>query len=233
MADTRTDERDASDEEKQPINNVEGKDGATANADVKVRRPARKTGCYCTNGQAVALAVSILIVVAVVGGVTAILTRMHWCPCDTGPPAWSSSLAGPKPTVAPGYPWSDIRLPRDIVPSYYDVQLRVDLDTFVFTGSVDIHVTVKHNTPYIIIHSHALNVSQGDVVVQDLETRAKKAIHRHILVPVNQFHVLQLDNHLEASKKYLIRFAKFSGALQDDLRGLYRSSYRDQHGVIR
>ena len=234
MADRRTDERNASDEEKQPINSVEGKEGnnAAGGTDVKVRRP-RRTGCFCTNGQAVALAVSFFVVVALVGLVTAILTRMHWCPCKTGQSSLSSGLAGPKPTVAPGYPWSDIRIPKDLVPSYYDLELRVDLDKFVFSGSVDIHIEVKRSTAYIIIHSYSLNISQADVMVQDLKSKKVWPVKRHVLVPINQFHVLEMEDYLDFGAKYLVRFGKFTGLLQDDLRGLYKSSYRTLTGEIR
>ncbi len=232
MAEER-DEIAATDEEKRPINNVEPRE---TSPEVAVRRPP-KAGCIMTRGQAVGLAVFVFLLVIVVGAIAAILARTHWCPCKIGPKYgyWNSSLMGPKPTVAPGYPWSGIRLPRTLIPSYYILDLRVDLSKFTFSGSVDITVKCHESTDYVILHSNGLKVNRASVYVQDADTGKKVRIFRHKPVPVNQFWVLQMNEYLEKGKKYKIHFGDFQGKLDDDLRGLYRSSYKDpgQDGVTR
>ena len=217
----------ATPEEKRPINSVERGDADDATK-VKTRTP-RKGGCYLTRGQAAALALSFLILLCGVGIIVWIL-KPDECGDKDGL-GWYSPT--PKPTVEPGQPWSDIRLPDSIVPSFYNLELRVDLQKFVFSGMVEIDVLCKSATYYVILHVNGLRVTRSEVSITDVERGTREEIYSHIPVLVNQFHVLQTANSLEAGRKYKIRFGKFSGNLNDDLRGLYRSSYKDQDDNIR
>jgi aminopeptidase N len=233
MADER-DEMDATEEEKRPINNVEKPESPPVEPQVQVRRPP-KNGCLMSRGQAFGLALFVFLLVLIVGACAAILTRTHWCPCDTTPNYgwWNSSLMGPKPTVASGYPWSGIRLNRDLIPSYYSLELRIDLSKFQFSGSVDIDVKCQVSTQYVILHNNGLRVNRSSVYVQEARSGKNIKIYRHIPVPINQFWVLHMNEYLEKGKYYRIRFGDFQGKLEDDLRGLYRSSYKDQDGNLR
>lgn len=66
------------------------------------------------------------------------------------------------PTLPPG-PWDNIRLPRTIVPSHYDLHLNVDPNKEGFSGKEKIVVNVENITSHIIIHSHLLNVTKATV----------------------------------------------------------------------
>lgn len=212
----------ATPEEKRPINSVE-RGEPEENAKVKTRTP-RKSGCYLLPGQVAALALSFFILLVGVGVIVWIL-KPDECGRDD-----DSSLypITPKPTVAPGYPWSNIRLPGDLIPTHYNLELRVDLEKFIFTGSVEIDVECKRDTDYVILHVNSLKISRSEVTITDVERGAFTEIYTQESVPVNQFHVLQTVNPLRARRKYKIKFEKFEGKLNDDLRGLYRSSYKDQ-----
>lgn len=49
----------------------------------------------------------------------------------------------------------------------------------------------------------------------------------------NEQLVLETIQQLKPDVKYTIRFVNYSGQIGDDLRGLYRSSYRDENGTQR
>lgn len=240
MADLR-DEMDATDEEKRPINNASSaergehcEDIPPPPPEVKVRRHGRQ-GCFFTRGQACALALTIFLLLLVVGAVVAILTRTHLCDCHDGYRVgmWNSGLMPPKETVPSGYPWSGIRLARTLIPSRYRLELKVDLTSFTFSGTVEINVTCRRSTEYVILHVNGLKIDKSKVTITEVESGEQVGISRHVKVPINQFWVLQAEKDLRKGKHYRIRFGHFEGQLLDDLRGLYRSSYKDDHDVTR
>ena len=246
MSDGKVDGGPGSPEEKTPINNVDGKTG-----DVHVRQPrGARAGCFITRTQgilAVLLGLGIVLLVAVI---VALVVRT---PCETdkvtdkGSSGCASSassghsigalnlsrLATPKPTVEPSLPWAGIRLPHTLVPRNYQLELRVDLVGFTFIGSSSVDVDVVNVTRYIIVHVNALEVRRHSVTVHNMATNASMKIVRQIHVPENQFYVVETREELKKGEKYRIRYGHFKGLLQDDLRGLYRSMYKDQDGHVR
>ena len=232
---------DVTAEEKQPFNSVERGEyqedgrtkGAARDGDVVVRkkRGPNAPGCIMTKLQAVLLFVFVLVLVAITGLFVYFLARPK---CKEEPEYGFLRLNNkPKPTVQPGLPWSKIRLPNNLVPSFYELQLKVDLDKFTFEGSVDIQVEVKNTYEYVIVHVNSLDITGSLVVVRDLATEEEIDIVERIPVKPNQFYVLRMAEPLMAGNRYLVRFGEFMGKLQDDLRGLYRSSYKDQQGNTR
>ena len=184
-----------------------------------------------TKLQAVLLFVFILVLIAITGLCVYYLARPK---CKEEPEFGFLKLYNkPKPTVQPGLPWSKIRLPDNLVPSFYELKLKVDLEKFTFEGSVDIQVDVQKTYEFVIVHINSLDIVGSLVVVKNLETNEEIEILERIPVKPNQFYVLRMAEPLMAGNRYLVQFGKFKGNLQDDLRGLYRSSYKDQQGNTR
>ncbi len=232
---------DATAEEKQPINSVERGDypedgatkGATRDGDVVVRkkRGPNAPGCIMTKLQAFSLLIFVLVLIGITGLCTYFLATPR---CKEEPRyGFLSTYSKPKPTVQPGLAWSDIRLPNNLVPSFYTLELKVDVDKFTFEGAVDIQIQVKNSFEYVIVHVNALDITGSRVLVRDLGNNEEVEIIEQIPVKPNQFYVLHMATPLEQGKRYLIRFGEFKGTLEDDLRGLYRSSYKDQRGNMR
>ena len=243
---TPGDVEDGTHEEKVPINSLDH-DGEGNNQDGHLRDhdlgepevrdivvkgpPRRKPGCFISRGLCVLVIMLIVICIAVAGAGVGYFLRCWRCNSnDYGEDLYAPV---PKPKVAPGLPWSDIRLPRTLIPSDYTLALKVDLEQFVFQGSVVINVLCKEDTNYVIIHSNDLTVDDPKVEVRDLTNNLGVHIDRHVRVPINQFHVLQMARDLVAGHRYKITFGRFTGELKDDLRGIYRSSYKDQSGTTR
>lgn len=215
--------------EKTPINNVD-------NPHVRVEKGSSKAGCYLTRTQIILLVVAILLLVIVVGLLAGVLSRRR-CP-DNEEDADAWRMTTPKPTVNPKLAWSKIRLPKNLIPSRYNITLRVDLDEFVFSGSVDIDVICDKDTEYVILHANELDINESDVFVREYRSRSYSLgtsleITYHVDVPINQFHVLQMGDRLRKGKQYRIRFGSFKGKILDDLRGLYKSTYKDANGRVR
>lgn len=61
---------------------------------------------------------------------------------------------------------SDTRLPKEIVPTSYTLDIRPCFDEFTFTGKVKINVTWQEATNKISVHAHHdLEILNTDVVV--------------------------------------------------------------------
>ncbi|CAK8674728.1 unnamed protein product [Clavelina lepadiformis] len=129
----------------------------------------------------------------------------------------------------PTGPWADVRLPKDLVPLHYVVDLQPNLepvstDYYVFNGTSSVDFTVKNATSYIIIHSNKLNYSE--VIVKEIETGMEQSSSFSTYEP-NQFLVVEMSTKLVVGKNYTLSTV-FMGELADDLGGLYRSSYTNE-----
>jgi len=62
-------------------------------------------------------------------------------------------------------PWTDIRLPRSVVPESYALHLRVDPSRDWFHGAVSIDVMVKEDTRMIVLHASSITVDVDSIHV--------------------------------------------------------------------
>ncbi|XP_023943504.2 aminopeptidase N isoform X2 [Bicyclus anynana] len=58
-------------------------------------------------------------------------------------------------------PSADLRLPTTIIPSFYRLKLKADLETSVFTGDVLITIRASKSTKQIILHAKNLSISEN------------------------------------------------------------------------
>jgi puromycin-sensitive aminopeptidase len=117
------------------------------------------------------------------------------------------------------------RLPRTVVPSKYEIHLEPDLTTFKFEGSVVIHVGVHQPVKDIVLNAielqlHTAEISNAKgtkygasgITYDETEERATFSFPQSIEPGDWQLHI------------------KFTGTLNDKLRGFYRSTYKDKNG---
>ncbi|MEQ1794942.1 MAG: M1 family metallopeptidase [Nitrospira sp.] len=117
------------------------------------------------------------------------------------------------------------RLPRHVVPHRYDLRLEPDLTTAAFAGVSTIAVTVTQATTTVILNAVDLTVSsasvrttagdQLDATIEPDQAMQRCRLTFPRLIPVGE------------SQLTLI----FQGQLNDQLRGFYRSTYKDQAGA--
>ncbi len=125
-------------------------------------------------------------------------------------------------TIRTGDPY---RLPRHVIPIRYDLHLEPDLPTATFIGRETITLKVEEATSVIILNAVDLTISSAE-----LDTAPGERLSATI----------ELDESLQRGQ---LRFASsiapgewrlhlvFQGKLNDQLRGFYRSTYKDQSGT--
>src|SRR5213593_1797686 len=124
-------------------------------------------------------------------------------------------------------PMDPYRLPRQVVPTRYEIRLVPDLTTSVFAGVETITVTVHEPTSEILLNAAELEISEAAI-----EHEGGRVLDG----------LVQLDESTERARvrfpetlrpgEWRLRLA-FKGILNDKLRGFYRSTYREQTGAPR
>jgi len=134
-------------------------------ATVEARTRRRCVACRCTRFTATVVGLAVLSFILAVLLVTCVVRLRHrpvcgavddsgTAPLSDGPGRVLSDLADDGSPL----PWTDIRLPRTVVPQSYALRLRVDPSQGWFHGSVDIDVAVKDDTKIIVLHASSLDV---------------------------------------------------------------------------
>jgi puromycin-sensitive aminopeptidase len=117
------------------------------------------------------------------------------------------------------------RLPRTVVPSRYDLRLEPDLEKAIFAGRVEITVSVREPIEEIVLNAAELHV--GEASIESFAGQRFTAVVT--LEEETERCRLRFVRPLEAGEWRLT--LAFTGALNDKLRGFYRSSYKDQTGA--
>ncbi len=119
---------------------------------------------------------------------------------------------------------TDHRLPRDVVPHHYDLTLEPDLGAARFAGSVAIDVEITSATSEIVFNAVDLDITQAT-----LRTSTGEQVSGELaLMPDAERAELLLPDPA-APGTYLLNL-EFSGTLNDQLRGFYRSVSTDADG---
>ena len=117
------------------------------------------------------------------------------------------------------------RLPRQVVPTRYDLRLEPDLTAARFAGQQTITLTVSQPTSAIV-----LNAIELDITTAQIEGASGPARQATIALDASlQRCLLTFTTPLSPGIWKLTM--TFCGTLNDKLRGFYRSTYKDEHGA--
>ena len=112
--------------------------------------------------------------------------------------------------------YENIRLPKNVYPENYQLYIKPNLENFTFDGEVKITVILnKYDKPYFVIHSKNLNIIS---VLIDNHNVSFTINEKNELLFINCPH----DPNLVSTHVLLINF---SGYINTDLKGFYRSKY--------
>jgi puromycin-sensitive aminopeptidase len=118
------------------------------------------------------------------------------------------------------------RLPRTVLPRRYDLTLTPDLDAATFTGAVDIEVEVLQDTLSVVLYAIELDVQQAWITTGERRLEATVELDEE----TQRAHLL-LHEPLPAGPAEVS--LRFTGILNDKLRGFYRSTFTDDSGTER
>ncbi|XP_042891235.1 aminopeptidase N-like [Penaeus japonicus] len=129
-------------------------------------------------------------------------------------------------------PKMDTRLPRSLRPLHYLIQLQPFVNgNFSVFGYMEVEMEVLETTSNVTLHMLDIVTKNDTVKVLTLGGMAKRevGIKRHQYDHARQFYAAQMEEELMEGKKYILRM-EFVGYLNDQLRGFYRSTYKDVNG---
>ncbi len=120
---------------------------------------------------------------------------------------------------------NNFRLPRLVIPNHYDITLDLDMEAFTFQGEVGIDLETLETVETIVLNTAEIEISSASLIVDGepievTEIAYDEKYERATLTLAQQ--VAAGEHRLEIT---------YRGLINDQLRGLYRSVYKDADGA--
>ena len=115
------------------------------------------------------------------------------------------------------------RLPRQVIPRHYRLRMEPDLDTATFTGSEVVTLDVVEATDRVVLNAAELQIDEARFVRGDARAQAEVEYDEGL-----QRATLRVPEALSTGRWELR--CRFTGILNDQLRGFYRSTFDDENG---
>lgn len=112
-----------------------------------------------------------------------------------------------------------VRLPKEIAPKEYDIELRPDLENFTFEGKETIELFVGKSTDRITLHAKELEIETAEILAGREQIFAKNISYD----AKRDTATFTFPKKAPAGKVLLTLV--FKGILNDKMRGFYKSSY--------
>ncbi len=120
------------------------------------------------------------------------------------------------------------RLPTNVQPIRYSLTLTPDLDNFTFQGEGTIEIQITEATSRIVVNASDLQISLGQLTLEDGSTLTAREI---ALDEDAQTVTFSFDRDIPTGTAAF--HVVFTGTLNDELRGFYRSQYTTPDGQVR
>lgn len=125
-----------------------------------------------------------------------------------------------------------IRLPNDVLPVSYTLEIATDFEDFTYSGHVEIVIQSNASTCQIVLNSKELQITSVDIIEQEFNTSL--SVFDHYLVEKNEQFIIDLNETMKClvpDQLYTVKI-DFKALLRDDMSGYYRSSYKE-NGVTK
>ncbi|KAF9378269.1 hypothetical protein CPB97_009671 [Podila verticillata] len=114
-------------------------------------------------------------------------------------------------------------LPTNVTPVHYDIKLRPNLQTFVFSGEETITVKVHEATSVIKLNTK-------DLTIQNVSITVGETTQKPVSIDNKEDQVTAFTFATVIPKGEALLSIDFDGEINDKMNGFYRSSYKDKDG---
>ncbi len=123
----------------------------------------------------------------------------------------------------------DVLLPRHLSPELYKLELVPFIipDNFTIRGHMELTMNCVSSAKNVTLHAADLTIDNDTISLVEMDTGKPIGINKHAYDLDREFYIAHLDRALVPGKKYKITI-DYVAILNDNLRGFYRSVYKDR-----
>ena len=130
------------------------------------------------------------------------------------------------------FPHGDDRLPKDLQPLSYKLDLRVNLTTLRYSGVVKIKILCKNATGFVVLNSGDLDILNVSLATAEKTQEKGLVVERILAFKKNQQLCIELKETLRKGEVYFVTL-EFKSMISDRLEGFYKSFYVTETGEKR
>uniref|UniRef100_A0A6G3MDL5 Puromycin-sensitive aminopeptidase (Trinotate prediction) n=1 Tax=Henneguya salminicola TaxID=69463 RepID=A0A6G3MDL5_HENSL len=115
------------------------------------------------------------------------------------------------------------RLPENVAPKHYDLEIKPDISNSSFCGSVKILINIKSETDKIYFHTSDLKIENAHIIKNSIKIAPLSVEFQ----PKQNSCCLLFESKLDAQTVQLN--ISFSGKLEENMKGFYLTKYYDDY----
>ncbi|CAG4947459.1 unnamed protein product [Parnassius apollo] len=123
------------------------------------------------------------------------------------------------------------RLPKNVIPKHYKLQLVPNLEKFTFNGKTEVKVSIVNSTKEIVLNSLDLDLTSVTLQYDDSGCDSALTPLGVRLSAPDETAIILFEKPLREGDATL--YCEFTGEINDKMKGLYRSKYLTPGGEER
>ncbi|KAF1514260.1 Glutamyl aminopeptidase, partial [Eudyptula albosignata] len=191
-----------------------------------------KSKRYCMKTKHVAVICGVVVIVGLAVGLGVGLNR----PKSQQPSEGTDQPTDPPPPVdlGPCPPkndetgdWRHFRLPTYVKPVHYDLEMKPEMETDIYTGTVSISIALEKSTSYLWLHLRETKITEMPTLWKS--SGQQIALNDCFGYKLQEYIVMKAEAELsvtDESDPYILTL-KFQGWLNGSLVGFYRTTYTE------
>ncbi|XP_074889065.1 glutamyl aminopeptidase isoform X2 [Buteo buteo] len=191
-----------------------------------------KSKRYCMKTKHVAVICGVVVIVGLAVGLGVGLSR----PKSQQPSGGTDPPTNPPPPVdlGPCPPkndesgdWRHFRLPTYVKPVHYDLEMKPEMETDIYTGTVSISIALEKSTSYLWLHLRETKITEMPTLRKS--SGQQIALNDCFGYKPQEYIVMKAEAELsvtDESDPYILTL-KFQGWLNGSLVGFYRTTYTE------